>query len=923
MRKLVGGRALLLALLCWAALPLARAAEVGQEGVSAGAGNLGALMLSYPEMEVKGKREKPNEVRLEGKTKANLKYPSGLLLTVTVDGAKVVFAFSGTLDGVKSGKFTQMLPFDLKDGGKWAADNNASGAFPAEKPAKPQFFSGHTKTLSIINIDNTSFNMTLPPHSFVQLQDNREWGWSIFCAIYFIPFNKDNPNFTFTFAKDATQAQRVIIMDKFGQNARKDFPDKVKSEEELIADIKDQEAYFASFKPLPLDEFGGLAGTGEKLGLKKTGFFRVEKKTLAGKEVWVMVDPAGNAFFQIGICGMGPSDDYTYVEGRESVYEWLPEKTGKFGEAWHKQSWWSDKAVSFYIANVVRKYGSYDPDANMERMVNRVRKAGFNSMGAFYGKTAKTDEMKVPYCPFLPKPAALEGIRGVFDPFNPKNIEEIKTSFAKRVAPLADDPLVIGWFLENEQAFEDLPRGLPKLNEKQTCKVKLIEKMEAKYKTIEAFNAAWGTKEASFADAAKHGLPVTTKAAYEDMHAFTGEFLEAYYKLIRETYDQHDKNHMLIGNRWQPGTANNEQLCTIAGKYLDVISINYYTYAIDDAFVNRIYQWTGGKPQLWSEFHYCSSKDSGNPARVDVGTQDMRGLAYRNYVEGGAALGYVVGVQWFVLIDQSLTGRWFSKYNGENYGVGLFSVVDRPYRPMMNEMAKTNNDAVYKVWLEGAKPYVLDDARFAKAAGGKAATRQLTAPRMVGENKIDGQLEGWPNIPPENIAGSRIVNGSDAAGTEANFKLSYDDKFLYVFVQVRDETPLHNPGSDGGLWNGDGVELFIGHESLDKGGQLLFSDRQILLGADKSGGKVWVVNADKQPKIDLSVVPQPDGKGYILEAGIPWDVVGTKPEIGKEFLFDVAIDDGAGAGRLRQLMWNGIQQNSKERGRWGRFTLAR
>ncbi len=921
MRICEGRWTLLVALLCWAALPVARAADVGEDGVSTGAGSLGGVVLSYPELEVKGKKEKPNEVRPEGKKKANLKYPSGTVLGIAIEGEKVVYTFSGTLEGVKSGKFSMMLPFNLSAGGKWTADNNASGVFPAEKPAKAQFYSNHTRHLGVINVDNTALNMTFPPFTYVQLQDNREWGWSIYAMTLFIPLNKDNPVMEISFAKDTSQAQRVIIEDPFGQNARKDFPDKLKAEEELVSDIKKQEAYFGAFKPLAQDKFGGLAGSGEKLGLKKTGFFHVEQKKDA-KRGWVLADPDGNAFFQLGICCMGPGEDFTYVKGRESVYEWLPERTGKFADAWHKDPWWSDKAVSFYIANVIRKFGRWSADENMERMIGRVRQAGFNSMGAFSGKTAKSESLNLPYCGFLPKPEALPGIRGVFDPFNPKNVEYLQAKFAKSVAAAASDPLMIGWFLENEQAFEDLPRGLPKLDDKQTCKVKLMEKMEKKYQTIDAFNTAWGTKETTFAEATRHGLPVTTKAAYEDMNEFTGEFLEAYYKLIRETYDQFDKNHMLIGNRWQPGTANNEQLCTIAGKYLDVISINYYTYAIDEAFISRIHKWTGGKPQLWSEFHYCSAKDSGNPARMDVGTQKMRGLAYRNYVEGGAALGYVVGVQWFVLIDQPLTGRFFQQYNGENYSVGLFNVVDRPYTEMMDEMVKTNNDAVYKVWLEGAKPYVLDDPRFAMVTGGKTVNRQITVPRMVGANKVDGQLEGWPNIPPENIAGNRIVIGSDPAGTEANFKLSYDDRFLYVFAQIRDETPLNNSGTGGGLWNGDGIEIFFGHENLEQGGQLQFGDRQILLGADKSGGKPFIVSADKQPQIEISVAPQPDGKGYILEAALPWEALGTKPVQGKEMLFDIGIDDGAGEGRLRQLMWNGTGQNSKERGKWGRIILG-
>ena len=62
----------------------------------------------------------------------------------------------------------------------------------------------------------------------------------------------------------------------------------------------------------------------------------------------------------------------------------------------------------------------------------------------------------------------------------------------------------------------------------------------------------------------------------------------------------------------------------------------------------------------------------------------------------------------------------------------------------------------------------------------------------------------------------------------------------------------------------------------------------------------------------------PDGKGYILEAAIPFDALGIQPKTGETILFDIALDDSAdGTKRLRQFMWNGIDRNSTERGQWG------
>ena len=70
--------------------------------------------------------------------------------------------------------------------------------------------------------------------------------------------------------------------------------------------------------------------------------------------------------------------------------------------------------------------------------------------------------------------------------------------------------------------------------------------------------------------------------------------------------------------------------------------------------------------------------------------QGANRVRYRHYVEQAAALGYVVGMEWFTLVDQATTGRWFEKYNGEAANTGLITVTDRPWQAMLAEMMKTN-----------------------------------------------------------------------------------------------------------------------------------------------------------------------------------------------------------------------------------------
>ena len=104
---------------------------------------------------------------------------------------------------------------------------------------------------------------------------------------------------------------------------------------------------------------------------------------------------------------------------------------------------------------------------------------------------------------------------------------------------------------------------------------------------------------------------------------------------------------------------------------------------------------------------------------------------------------------------------------------------------------------------------------------------------------------------------------------------------------------------------------------------MLFSDRQILLGGARSGS-FFVPNVPKQPSIETAVSRNADGKGYTLEAAIPWSALDDyRPKEGDTLLFDIAIDDAPeGGDRRAQLMWNGSALNSSDRSAWGRLSLV-
>lgn len=690
-------------LLCLAILsPSLSAAELKTTngGIEIAAGSLGNFMLTYPEFEPV---HKVIEVKTVG-PQATVKYEGGAECVVSVVKDEISVSFIGVSADVKSWKMTTLIDIGFAKGGSWQIGDK-TGVFPAEKASPPHIASLNGTTFLVKNAQGQSLSLKTPDFAFQQLTDNREWNWAVYHWQFIVPWMPDRATAKIKVTLDLASVTKLI--DPFGQSLKDAFPNKLKSLEDLKADVEADKAYYAGIETPKLDQFGGMPGSGEALGLKKTGFFHVEQKS--GKS-W-LVDPDGNAFFHLGVCGFAPNDDYTYVKGREGIYEWLPKLDSEYASAFREGN---PDHFSFYIANIIKKFGAaYDFEPHAVRMIERVKKWGFNSIGAFSPVPQKA---AFPYVAHLPTNEwegvpRIPGAHEVWDPFDAATTAKIAENIAREVPARANDPLLIGWFIVNEPRFDELPRVIPSLDGKHACKRELVATLKAKYSTVEAFNTAWQAKAASFDELIGSGLAVTTDAAKADVKAFVGVFLETYFTQTVKVFRQNDANHLLIGSRLQPITIEDEQLCRIMGRHLDVVSYNYYTFGVDTAALRRYHEWTGGKPMMLSEFFWASPKDSGLIGGREVSSQQERGLAYRNYVEQSAALGFVIGIEWFTLVDQATTGRWFSQYNGESYNTGLISVADRPWKDMLAEMMKTNH-GIYDLLLGKRPPFAWDDARF-------------------------------------------------------------------------------------------------------------------------------------------------------------------------------------------------------------------
>jgi len=390
--------------------------------------------------------------------------------------------------------------------------------------------------------------------------------------------------------------------------------------------------------------------------------------------------------------------------------------------------------------------------------------------------------------------------------------------------------------------------------------------------------------------------------------------------MISDSYRKYCPNHLLLGNRWLVSTANDDTVVRAAGKYLDVVSVNYYTYGLEIDFLKRIHTLSGERPILLSEWHYGATNQGLSGGGRQVKDERERGLAYRNYVEQAASLGFVVGQEWFSYLDQALAGRWFERDNGERGNIGLVNVADRPYKEFLAEATRANFD-VYDVLLGKKAPFAYDDPRFNGGVGGQKVT---LVPHALPGMTINGVQDNWPGTPAEQI--TRLVLGTEQLGVKpasADFRLAWDEANLYVFAHVEDPTPMQNDATGDGLWQGDSIEMFIGADNLNGGGALAFGDRQVLLSARKSddGYRFFWNNAPTQLPIKMEIVRDVTNDGYTIEAAIPFAGLGFKPSANQELLFDIGFNDTTN-GR-RQFMWNGGARNSGDRGAWGRARLQK
>jgi len=480
------------------------------------------------------------------------------------------------------------------------------------------------------------------------------------------------------------------FIDRFGQYAHADWPGKVHTEQDL-ADRSASEAKDLASKSQSRDRdrFGGWSA-GPKLDA--TGWFRTEK--IDGR--WWLVDPDGHLFFSTGIDCIGLGDP-TFVDKREKWFAWLPDQQGAFascfadgqGSRMAETVGGKGRAFSFYRANLIRKFGEDYEKQWRERVYQRLRAWGFNTVGNWANEAVLTHST----VPFV----ASTGIRGdirrvagageswdkLFDVYDPAFARAADGCISELASRCAKNPLCIGYFIDNELPWDyNLPSGILACPADQPCRVAAIEKLKGKYQTIADLNKAWGASASDWGSLRSSG---SGSARDRDLDELAYDFAARYFTTIKGALRKHAPNQLYLGCRFSVAPKPVVRACADT---VDVVSFNLYQDSIDSS------KWTGendlGKPVIIGEFHFgATDRGMFHPGLVDAKTQERRAKAYLRYVRSVVDCPSFVGCHWFQFVDSPVTGRCS---DGENYNIGFVDVTDTPYRELVNAASKANSE---------------------------------------------------------------------------------------------------------------------------------------------------------------------------------------------------------------------------------------
>jgi len=381
-----------------------------------------------------------------------------------------------------------------------------------------------------------------------------------------------------------------------------------------------------------------------------TGYFYTKK---IGNRWWC-VDPEGYLYINVALnsISMGKSErnEKAIKEKFGSPENWIEQTIGILQEnGFNCAGSWSDTKAIIDANKIDKRPMAYTINWNFMSSYGKQR-------GGTYQQPGHTG---------YPNDAIF-----VFDP----EFETFCDKHARQLLATKNDPNLFGHFSDNEMPF--------------------------KFKSLDNFLALPESEpghQAAVEWLKKRGITKDqiTDEHREDFMALVGE---KYFSVVSKAIKKYDPNHMYIGARFYSEEKNHAEFMRTAGKYLDLISNNYYNYWTPDS--TQMANWTAwtGKPFIVTEY-YTKGEDSGMPNQSGAGwivrTQRDRGLFYQNYNLALLESKNCVGWHYFKYQDNDPTAKGVDPSNIDaNKGI-----VNNDYQlwiPMVDLMKELNTQ-VYSI----------------------------------------------------------------------------------------------------------------------------------------------------------------------------------------------------------------------------------
>ena len=399
-------------------------------------------------------------------------------------------------------------------------------------------------------------------------------------------------------------------------------------------------------KPTEMSKYGGLL----KQRVDKTGFFHVKKIN----DRWWGVDPDGYLYFNIALnsISMGKSDrnERALKDKYGTPENWILNTISLLQDnGFNCAGSWSDYRAIVEANKTASRPMAYTINWNFMSGYGRERGGTFQQPG----HTG------------YPNDAIF-----VFDP----GFESFCERHAKQIAAYKEDPNLFGYFSDNEMPF--------------------------KFKSLDnylALNEKEAGRQAAERWLAEQGI---TREQITDQHreAFRALVGEKYFSIVSKAIKKYDPNHMYIGARFYSDEKHDEKFMRTVGKYMDLVSNNYYNYwTPDSAHMADWTDWTG-KPFIITEY-YTKGEDSGMPNQSGAGwivrTQQDRGLFYQNYNLALIESKNCVGWHYFKYQDNDPTAKGADQSNTDA-NKGIVNNYYEVWQPMMDKMKQLNTQ-IYNI----------------------------------------------------------------------------------------------------------------------------------------------------------------------------------------------------------------------------------